>query len=288
LIEDAFEQEIAGMLAEPFPLGRAAFTYKVTLAIGLGIIVPESRKPFEALSEIRNKLAHGRCEPEDWKRSRSPSRKKATSPPSRWTSRNFAEPRSSRLAVPRNRCGVTGVPFLFHDRPPTPGLSATSVFPQRFAPAFSSTGNLVVKGSTMMKRRNRLCRAGLVLAPLVLAAIVTGVAASATNTAIPKRLIGRWESGNGTVMVVGPRGKVNISKAMINKAGWYHTKFSRVTGHRVSISGPRSCSGTGTYAWGFHTGFGAWLFFTKIHDACKQRVNLLTSDDHWTGGSLGN
>ena len=131
-------------------------------------------------------------------------------------------------------------------------------------------------------------RAALVLALLVLAAIVTGVAASATNTVIPKQLTGRWESGNATVMVVGPRGKVNISKAMINKAGWYHAKFSRVTAQRLSISGPRSCSGTGTYRWGFHISLGSWLFFTKIHDACKQRVNLLTSDDHWTGGSLGN
>jgi hypothetical protein len=140
----------------------------------------------------------------------------------------------------------------------------------------------------MMNRRNQLRCAGLVLALLVLAAMVTGVAASAANTVIPKQLIGRWESGNGTVMVVGPRGKVSISKAIFNKAGWYHAKFSRVTPHRVSISGPRSCSETGTYAWGFQTGFGAWLFFTKIHDACKQRVNLLTSDDHWGGGSLGN
>ena len=129
--------------------------------------------------------------------------------------------------------------------------------------------------------------AALVLPLLVLAAIVTGVAASAANTVIPKQLTGRWESGNATVMVVGPRGKVNISKAMINKRGWYHAKFSRVTAHRLSISGPRSCSGTGTYRWGFHTGLGAWLFFTKIHDACKQRVNLLTSDDHWTGGAWG-
>jgi hypothetical protein len=81
----------------------------------------------------------------------------------------------------------------------------------------------------------------LVLALLVLAAIVTGVTESAAKTAIPKQLTGKWEGQNGVRMVVGPRGKVNVSKAMINRAGWYHAKFSRVTAHgqhgRLSISG---------------------------------------------------
>jgi hypothetical protein len=135
----------------------------------------------------------------------------------------------------------------------------------------------------MMNRRNRLRRAGLVLALLVLAAIVTGVAASATTTAVPKQLIGKWESGNGTLMVVGPRGKVNFSKAEINKAGWWHAEFSHVRAHRLSISGPRSCSGTGTYAWEFTTGFGGGqLRFHKIHDACKLRVGVLLHDS-WGG-----
>ena len=80
-----------------------------------------------------------------------------------------------------------------------------------------------------MIRRNRLRRAALVLALLLLAAIVTGVAASATKTAVPKWLIGKWESGNGTLMVVGPRGKVNFSKTATNKAGWWHAEFSHVT-----------------------------------------------------------
>jgi len=74
-------------------------------------------------------------------------------------------------------------------------------------------------------------------------------------------------------MVVGPRGNVNFS----NGAGWYHTKFSHFTAHRLSISGPRSCSGTGTYAWGIrYRGFmGYQLNLRKIHDACKLRVNLM-------------
>jgi hypothetical protein len=127
------------------------------------------------------------------------------------------------------------------------------------------------------------------LAVLVLAAIVTGVAESAAKTAMPKDLIGRWKRGNGVVMVVGPRGKVNISKAEINKAGWYHTRFSRVTAHKhhgrlsfsLSISGPRSCSGTGTYRWTnlFAPLGGPALNLKKIHDACKLRVGLFEASD---------
>jgi hypothetical protein len=104
----------------------------------------------------------------------------------------------------------------------------------------------------MTNRRNRLRRAALVLALLVLAAIVTGVAASAANTVVPNQLTGRWALPyHGTVMVVGPRGKVNI-----HHEWWYHTRFLHVTEHglaplgRLSISGgPRSGSGTGTYGW---------------------------------------
>jgi hypothetical protein len=117
----------------------------------------------------------------------------------------------------------------------------------------------------------------------MLPAIVTGVAASATTTAIPKQMTGKWNRGNGTVMVVGPRGKVNFSKAAdTSKAGWYHTKFSHVTAHRLTISGPRSCSGTGTYRWGIAIHHGSLgygpsyrLPLKKIHDACKLRVYLM-------------
>jgi hypothetical protein len=142
-----------------------------------------------------------------------------------------------------------------------------------------------------MNTRKRLRRAALVLALLVLAAIVTGVAASATTTVMPKQLTGKWGiPDTQQVMVVGPRGKVNISKAAPwHKAGWYHTKFSRVTAHkhhgRLSISGPRSCSGTGTYSWKISHEGGLsnsyQLAFTKIHDPCKLRVNL------WTGHGIG-
>jgi len=41
-----------------------------------------------------------------------------------------------------------------------------------------------------MKQGNRLRRAALVLAPLVLAAAVTGVAASAAKTPVPRQLTG--------------------------------------------------------------------------------------------------
>jgi hypothetical protein len=65
MIEDAFEQEIDAMLAEPFPFGAAPFHHKLNLAIGLGIVAPELRDPFAALATIRNKLAHGDREAED-------------------------------------------------------------------------------------------------------------------------------------------------------------------------------------------------------------------------------
>jgi len=124
----------------------------------------------------------------------------------------------------------------------------------------------------------------LILALTLAAAIVTGVAESAPTTAVPEKMTGRWERGDGVVMVVGPHGKVNISKAMINKAGWYHAKFSHVTAHRLSISGPRSCSGTGTYRWGIihrtNTLQGGYVFkLTKIHDACRLRVGLMIETD---------
>ena len=139
-----------------------------------------------------------------------------------------------------------------------------------------------------MKRGNRLCRAALVLALFVLPAIVTGVAASATTTAIPKQLTGKWDRFNwdGGMMAVGRRGKVNITKGG-NNPRRYYTKFSRVnvTAHRLTISGPRSCSGTGTYGWTIYQGqalsnMQGWrLRLTKIHDACKARVNLFAHNN---------
>ena len=66
LIEAAFDTQIAGMLVEPIKsISSSPFTHKLNLAIGLGIIPPEFRKPFVALAKIRNDLAHGRREPED-------------------------------------------------------------------------------------------------------------------------------------------------------------------------------------------------------------------------------
>jgi len=146
-----------------------------------------------------------------------------------------------------------------------------------------------------MNRRNGLRRAALVLALLLLAASVTGVAVSATKTVVPKQLTGKWGLlVPQAVMVVGPRGNVSLSKgAPWHKAGWYHARFSRVTAQkhhgRLSISGPRSCSGTGTYSWkisrerGWNHGY--QLAFTKINDACKLRVNLWTGHDAFGRGS---
>jgi len=64
IVEDAFEDEIAGMLVEPVPL-PPVFRHKLTLAIGLGIVPPERRKPFEKLAAIRNDLAHDNRDPQD-------------------------------------------------------------------------------------------------------------------------------------------------------------------------------------------------------------------------------
>jgi hypothetical protein len=137
-----------------------------------------------------------------------------------------------------------------------------------------------------MNSRNRQRRAALVLALLALAATVTGVAASATNTAIPKRLIGGWSRPGRSVrsISVGPRGKVTIYPF-----GDDHARFSRVTAHRLSISGPASmvdpgpCSRTGTYRWtiakipyGDIYRPGHRLTLTKIHDACKPRIGLFS------------
>jgi hypothetical protein len=138
----------------------------------------------------------------------------------------------------------------------------------------------------MLTRRNRLRRAAHVLALLVLAAIVTGVAASATNTVVPKQLTGGWSRLGTSVrsIGVGPRGKVTIYPF-----GTDHARFSRVTAHRLIISGPASivdpgpCSGTGTYRWTIATipygdiyKPGHQLTLTKIHDACKPRVGLFS------------
>jgi hypothetical protein len=129
-----------------------------------------------------------------------------------------------------------------------------------------------------MNRRNRLRRAGLVLALLLLPATVTGVAASATKTVIPKQLTGRWERDNGRVIVVAG-GKVVVKvDAFTNGA---QARFSHVKAHRLSISGLWSCSGAGTYRWTITQGVlpgslshGYVLRLTKIHDACKARVRL--------------
>jgi hypothetical protein len=145
----------------------------------------------------------------------------------------------------------------------------------------------------MMNRRNRLRRGTLVLALLVLAAIVTGVAASATKTVLPKQLSGAWGRGGDTYgrMIVSPRGRVEIDQVCGTSSsstcrGYHgHAKFSHVTAHRLTISyvpgltvsDEPSCNGTGTYRWKFTNIQGASdkLKLTKIHDACKARVHLV-------------
>jgi len=132
-----------------------------------------------------------------------------------------------------------------------------------------------------MNRRNRLRRAALVLALLMLAAIVTGVAASATTTAIPEKLTGRWERNHGMRMVVSPRGAVEIDPVFSLDV---HAELSHVTAHRLSISGGlRWCSGPGRYRWTITQGelpdslsHGYVLRLSKIHDACGARAGRFT------------
>jgi len=149
-----------------------------------------------------------------------------------------------------------------------------------------------------MKRGNRLRRATPVLALLLLAATVTGVAESATKTANPKLLTGRWnqwDHGKSTVMVVSRPGRVEIdqscSASLTTPATCTsyddHAEFSHVTAHRLRISGIPSCSGTGRYRWTItlaRTWVGSrdYAFrLTKIHDPCKARVNLFAHNDWW-------
>jgi hypothetical protein len=120
-------------------------------------------------------------------------------------------------------------------------------------------------GGGVMNRGNRLRRAALVLALLVLAAIVTAVARSAAKTAISKQLTARSRGGGmGVLMVVSPRCKV----AVID----FDAKFSHVTAHRLTVSGVPLCYGKkGTYSWKVTSGK---LKLKKIRDACKPEVGL--------------
>jgi len=75
-------------------------------------------------------------------------------------------------------------------------------------------------------------------------------------------------------MVISPQRNVKI-----HEFGVIHARFSRVTAHRLNISGlAPPCSGTRTYRWAITKGMPgsghAQLKLTKIHDACKSRFDL--------------
>jgi hypothetical protein len=147
------------------------------------------------------------------------------------------------------------------------------------------------------KRRARRRRALTAVGVVALAALVTLVAvvrpgggtgapvalAAPSSVLLPKQLTGGWSRvgppGSRSISV-GPQGKVTIYPF-----GTDYSRFSRVTKHRLSISGPASitgpgaCSGTGTYRWttaklpyGDIYKPGHQLTLTKIHDTCKDRV----------------
>jgi hypothetical protein len=137
----------------------------------------------------------------------------------------------------------------------------------------------------MTNRRNQLRRAGLLLALLVVAASVTGVAASATKTVVLKQLQGSW-GRNGWAMRVYSSGYAEV---WLRGADDGNALFSHVTAHRLTIGETTvlssSCSGpTGTYRWTItHRPplRQAQLKLKKIHDACKPRGNLFTGT--WSG-----
>ena len=116
-----------------------------------------------------------------------------------------------------------------------------------------------------MQKGNGRRGVALVLVLFVLAATVTGVAASATSTVLPKPLTGRWRGGGDVVlMTVLPGGQVSVFD--------FVARLSPVAAHRLTISGVPLCAGkTGTYHWKVAHGR---LRLRRIHDACKQEVTL--------------
>ena len=131
-----------------------------------------------------------------------------------------------------------------------------------------------------MNRRNQLRRAALLLALLVLAASVTGVAAPAAKTVVPKQLQGNWKR-NGWAIHVYSSGYAEV---FVRSVDGGPALFSRVTAHRLTIGDltvmSSSCSGpTGTYRWTIAQRpplRKAQLKLKKIHDVCKLRGNLFT------------
>jgi hypothetical protein len=118
-----------------------------------------------------------------------------------------------------------------------------------------------------MNNRSPLRRAALVLALLVLEAIVTGVAASATTSGVHKQLTGHWRRG-GAVMDIDPLGLGGIGRGRER----FGLVFEPLGSHRLGISGAPSCSGTGIYRWRVAN---RKLKLTTIHDVCKSRVGWL-------------
>ena len=118
-----------------------------------------------------------------------------------------------------------------------------------------------------MNRGNGPRRAALILALLALAAVVSGASALGATTQLPKQLTGKWRGGgDGVLMTVLPSGEARVFDFM--------ARFSHVSAHRLTISGVPLCSGkTGRYHWKVA---GRKLTFKKIHDTCKEEVDLFT------------
>jgi hypothetical protein len=136
-------------------------------------------------------------------------------------------------------------------------------------------------------------RAGLVLAVLVLAAVVTGCATSAAKTVTsaakiltPEQQLARnWFGQDGMVSIyVNRQGTVTIHELATG-----HAKFSHITAHRLTISGMCPAK-TGTYSYKFvnqhlegkrrpfHD-----LVITEIHDPCASEGRMFATT--WLGRS---
>ena len=105
----------------------------------------------------------------------------------------------------------------------------------------------------------------LVLVLFVLAATVTGVAASATSTV-------STQAADRKVAWRGRRGADDRPSQRPVSVFDFVARFSPVAAHRLTISGVPLCAGkTGTYHWKVAHGR---LRLRRIHDACKQEVTL--------------
>lgn len=118
---------------------------------------------------------------------------------------------------------------------------------------------------------------------IVVALTVAGVAA-ASPTAVPKKLVGTYESylGSGPgardpgrwELAIGPRGGVHVVAPLGDIIGRGRAGVSSTTIVFPGEGRNAACSAKGTYR---YTVAGERLSFTRVRDACRARIFRLTS-----------